>query len=223
MDGESFDRLSVVVHRLRDQATRRGALRLLLGGSVAAAGGLLTQDADAKKHKNKKHKNKKHKNCRGYGAKCQSWRDCCSGNCFGNRCFQSGGGGGGGGGGKHCGGRRCPAGWGCCRSNGVSVCVPNNFPTCCGGNSYSSGYRCCGGPYGGACPFGGECCGGFNQCCQSGWKCCGSNTCIPKDWDCDDFFLQQAESDGVSTESKPRIPSAAPVTIDDSDWITLEP
>ena len=32
MDGESFDRLSVVVHRLRDKATRRGALGLMLGG-----------------------------------------------------------------------------------------------------------------------------------------------------------------------------------------------
>ena len=41
MDGESFDRLSVVVHRLRDNATRRGALGLVLGGSVAALSGLL--------------------------------------------------------------------------------------------------------------------------------------------------------------------------------------
>ena len=53
---ESFDRLSVVVHRLRDKATRRGALGLMLGGSIAAASGLLTEDAAAKKH-NKRHRN----------------------------------------------------------------------------------------------------------------------------------------------------------------------
>ena len=69
MDGESFDRLSVVVHRLRDKATRRGALGLVLGGSVAAVSGLLTEDAGAKKH-NKNGKNKKNKDCRGFGAKC---------------------------------------------------------------------------------------------------------------------------------------------------------
>ena len=54
MDGESFDRLSVVVHRLREKASRRTALRLLLGGSAVAAGGLLVDSADArKKNKNK--------------------------------------------------------------------------------------------------------------------------------------------------------------------------
>ena len=60
MDGESFDRLSVVVHRLRDKATRRGALGLMLGGSIAAVSGLLTEDAGAKKH-NKRDRNKKNK------------------------------------------------------------------------------------------------------------------------------------------------------------------
>src|SRR5687767_9928700 len=68
MDGDSFDRLSVVVHRLRDTATRRGALGLLLGGSVAAVSGLLAGDAEARR----RNRNKKNSNCRGFGGKCRS-------------------------------------------------------------------------------------------------------------------------------------------------------
>ena len=39
MDGSSFDKLSVSVHRLREQASRRNALRLLAGGTAAAVAG----------------------------------------------------------------------------------------------------------------------------------------------------------------------------------------
>ncbi len=53
MDGSSFDKLSVSVHRLREQASRRSALRLLAGGTIAAVGGAVTTEADAKKKKNK--------------------------------------------------------------------------------------------------------------------------------------------------------------------------
>src|SRR5215217_8779025 len=102
MDGESFDRLSVVVHRLRDKATRRGALGLLLGGSVAAVSGTLADDAGAK------HKNKKHNKCRGFGAKCGSNKHCCFSKCRSGRCWY-----GGGGGQKHCGGRICQSDWRC--------------------------------------------------------------------------------------------------------------
>ena len=75
MDGKSFDRLSVVVHRLREQATRRGALRLLLGGSLAVAGTLVADEGEARRRKNRKRKK-----CRGYGAVCGGNRDCCAGN-----------------------------------------------------------------------------------------------------------------------------------------------
>src|SRR5687768_5243786 len=99
MDGESFDRLSVVVHRLRDRATRRGALRMLAGGAVALASGLLGDEAEARKgHNNKRHRRNNKKYCRGFGGRCYSQRDCCGGRCYGGFCFGSGGGGG-----KHCG------------------------------------------------------------------------------------------------------------------------
>ena len=212
MDGESFDRLSVVVHRLRDSATRRGALGLLLGGSLAAAGALWGQDAAAKKNK----KNKK--NCRGYGGKCDRNSDCCYSNCRNGFCWY--GGGGGGGGKKKCGGRKCSAGWSCCKTAGVSICVPDNYPTCCGGSSYIPGYKCCGG--GGACPFNGECCGGFNLCCQSGYKCCGNGRCCPDGWHCGDFVCEYRQSADIGLESVQTMPFADPVAVDDGDWISLE-
>src|SRR5215203_4669912 len=123
MDGESFDRLSVVVHRLRDKATRRGALRLVLGGSIAAVSGMLAEVADARK------RNKKN-NCRGYGGSCSSNRDCCFSNCRSRRCWY------GDGGRNRCGGKTCDNGWGCCKYSGVSVCVPRNYPVCCGNQSF---------------------------------------------------------------------------------------
>ncbi|MFN8678984.1 MAG: hypothetical protein U0Z70_21570 [Thermomicrobiales bacterium] len=194
MDGSSFDKLSVSVHRLREQASRRNALRLLAGGAAAAVAGAIVTDTDAKK--NKKYKNK-YKKCRNnfYGGFCNGSKDCCNGKCRNGICWYNGGGGGGGGG--RCGNVRCPNGWSCRKQGTVHICSPYNYPNYCGNNTYWNGnYRCCNGGYNGiACPSG-ECCG-IATCCQSGWKCCGNNTCIPNTWDCDDFF-RSAEVGGES-------------------------
>jgi hypothetical protein len=213
MDGESFDRLSVIVHRLGDGATRRGALRTLLGGSLAAASGLLAEGTEAKKHRRRR-------GCKGFGGGCNSNRDCCNGRCRNGFCFPGNGGGGGGGGGNRC-NRGCQNGWQCCRQNGVDVCVPNNLPTCCGGNGFNSGFHCCGGN-GGACPSGWDCCGGFNQCCSAGWKCCGNGRCCPDGWFCRNDGTCQANQDARSSGASGEVvPSREPVTIDDNDWIDL--
>jgi len=221
MDGESFDRLSVVVHHLREKATRRGALGLLLASSAAAAG-LLQDDASAKNKKNKNknnNKNKKNSNCRGYGGSCWSNKDCCYSDCRNGRCWY-----GDGGGNNQCGGRTCDADWGCCTSNGISVCVPHTFPTCCGNYGFANGYTCCGG-YGGACLGGLDTCTGqFGLCCQPGWKHCQnsfSSTCIPNSWDCNQFFYQSSQNAGISTESADPIPTADPVAVPAEDWIEL--
>jgi hypothetical protein len=227
MDGKSFDRLSVGVHRLREQASRRGAFRLLLGGSLAAVGVGVAAEADAKhknknKHKNKKHKNKNryNKNCRGYGTTCRSHNDCCNGSCRNGFCFYNGGGGGGGG---NCGNQYCPNGWRCRNQGGVQVCVPDNFDNYCGNNNwYGPNYNCCNGFYGGACLTGGECCGGAGMCCQSGWRCCGGGICIPQGWDCNDFYLQSAGGD-VGVESTDPIPSMAPTPVDADAYYTSAP
>ncbi len=194
MDGSSFDRLSVSVHRLREQASRRNALRLLAGATVAAVGSVIATETDAKKNKNKNYK--KAKKCKNnfYGGFCKGNKNCCNGQCRNGICWYNGGGGGGNGG---CGGVRCPNGW-TCRKQGVAhICSPYNYPNYCGNNTYWNGnYRCCNGGYGGiACPSG-ECCG-IATCCQSGWKCCGNNTCIPNNWNCNDFY-QNAEIGGES-------------------------
>ncbi|MCC7025065.1 MAG: hypothetical protein IT338_19695 [Thermomicrobiales bacterium] len=221
MDGEAFDRLSVAVHRLRGQATRRGALRMLLGGSVAAASGLLGHDAEAKKKK--KNKNKKN-NCRGYGGRCKKNGDCCYGKCRNGWCYYNGSGGGGGGN-KNCGGRKCPSGWGCCKQNGVSICRPNTFPTCCGNKGWTDGYRCCNSRSGQVCPINQECCG--ISCCQDGWKCCGNGRCCPDGWRCGKIaceFRQVAVNGEVATDSVQTMPFADPVDpeVSDKDWITLD-
>jgi len=214
MDGSSFDKLSVSVHRLRDQASRRGAVRLLLGGSLAAIGVGVAAESDAKKKKNKKHKNKKY--CRGYGTTCNHSGDCCNGKCRYGFCWYDGGGGGGGG---NCGGQYCPNGWRCRNQGGVHVCVPDNYGNYCGNNTwYGNNYNCCGGYYGGACLTGGDCCGGAGLCCQSGWKCCGGSTCIPQGWNCSDFNLQS-----VGVESADTIPSMAPTPVDENDYYVSAP
>ncbi len=221
MDGESFDRLSVVVHRLRDQASRRSAFRLLLGGALVGAGALAADDTDAKKKNKNRNKNARRKRCRGYGAGCGSNRDCCNGKCRNGRCWYTGNGGGGGG--RNCGGAHCPNGWRCRSQAGVHVCVPNNFPTYCDGkNWYTSDYRCCDGIPSGACRAGNECCGGAGQCCQNGWKCCSGRTCIPNDWDCNDFTRQSAAGD-VAIAAEGRIPSMEPTPVPESDYITIDP
>jgi hypothetical protein len=216
MDGESFDRLSVVVHRLRNKATRRGALGLVLGGSLAAIGGLLTDDAGAKKRN--KNSKKKNKNCRGFGAKCGSNKDCCYSKCRSGRCWY------GSRGGNRCGGKVCDAGWGCCNFSGVSVCVPHDYPVCCGNQSFANGYTCCGGT-GGAC-LGGvtSCTGQFGVCCQSGWKYCTSGfyegQCVPNGWSCSDLS-QESQANDISAESTEPVPTAPPMPISPADWINL--
>ena len=188
MDGESFDRLSVVVHRLRDKATRRSALGLLLGGSVAAAGALMSDDAAARKNKNRKKDN-----CRGFGAKCSRNSDCCFSKCRNGRCWY--GGGGGGGGGSRCNGQRCPSGWECCRLSGVDVCVPRNHPTCFNNGICPVGWRTCG--------FNGpvrNCCGPNERCCSSNGF---NNVCLNEFFSCDDFFGNSLRTEGADEVSEP--------------------
>lgn len=215
MDGEAFDRLSVQWQRLREQATRRSALQVLLGGSLAAAIGLAGDRSEAK-NKNRKHKYKK---CRGYGAFCDGNHDCCAGNCRNNHCYP---GNGGGGNGHNCNGINCPNGWDCQRNYNVYVCVPNNYNNCCGGYCYGGSYNCCDGYYGnGACPAGWDCCG-FNQCCGDNQHCCGNGRCCPNGWSCngngtcDPYYY-----DGVSTSSAESIPSTPAVTIDESQYYKI--
>jgi hypothetical protein len=188
MDEKSFDRLSVVVHRLRDKTTRRGALGLLFGGSLAAAGTLLGEDAAARK--GKKNRNRKKNNCRGFGGRCDSNRDCCFSNCRNGRCWY-GGGGGGGGGNKRCGGRRCQNGFDCCRVSGIDLCVQRGHPACFN-NGICPGGRTCGwnGP--------------VRTCCPSGTHCCSfNNFCLNNMFDCDDFFGNSFRTESASEVSEP--------------------
>lgn len=213
MDGESFDRLSIVIHRLRDKATRRSALGLALGGSVAAVSGLLAEDAGAR------HRNQAKNDCRGFGGPCSSNRDCCYSKCRSGRCWH------GRARRKRCGGRNCPSGWGCCSSSGISLCVPRKYPVCCGSQSFVNGYTCCGGS-GGACLGGVDSCTGqFGVCCQSGTRYCTSGffkgQCIPNGWSCDDLS-QSSQSGGISAESTEPIPTTAPAAISPADWIDLQ-
>jgi len=230
MDGESFDRLSVVVHRLSERATRRGIFGLVLGGSLTAAESMRSENAGAR-HKNKRRKNNhnnhnnrnnnKNWNCRGLGGRCWSSRDCCNSSCRSGRCWY-----GGDSGNQQCGGQNCQNGWGCCSQGGVSVCVPQNFPTCCGNRSFANGYTCCGN-LGGACLGGIDTCTGqFGLCCQPGWKHCNNSftsTCIPNNWDCDQFFFQSSQNGGVTAQSGEHIPSQPPVEIPAGDWVELPP
>jgi hypothetical protein len=214
MDGETFDRLSVQIQRLRDQATRRGALRVLLGGSLAAVGGFFGKEAAAK---NKRRRNK-YSRCRGYAAFCDSHHDCCTNNCINNRCFP----GHGGGGGRNCNGINCPNGWSCRRNGNVSVCVPNNFNNCCGGYCYGSSFNCCNNFYGaGACPFGWDCCGGFNQCCGENQFCCGNGQCCPDGWYCGNIACYANQNAAIASDSSTSRPFIAPVTIGESQYYKL--
>jgi hypothetical protein len=220
MDGESFDRLSVTVDRLRDRATRRGALGIVLGGALVAASRLRGDGAVAKnKNKNNKNKNGK-KKCRGYGGKCDRTKDCCSGSCRNGRCWYTGNGGGGGG--KKCGGRTCPSGWRCCKRNGIAVCTPPTYPTCCDNFGYPSGYFCC--TYGGgACLSGRECCPGLTTgCCQEGWKCCGDGRCCPDGWECGDFVCYANQDAEIASAAVETIPSVEAEPVDENDRFALE-
>jgi hypothetical protein len=135
MDEESFDRLSVAVNRLREKATWRGTLGRVLGGSLAAISGQLTEDAGPKKRSGSS-KNTRNKNGGGFGGTFGSSKDCCCSKCRSGRCWSDRNGR------KRCGGRTCQADWGCCRSSGVSVCVPRSYPICCGNQSFANVYTC---------------------------------------------------------------------------------
>jgi hypothetical protein len=184
MDGESFDRLSVVVHRLRDTATRRGALRLLLGGSAATALLVLEGETEARRRRRRRGR------CKGFGGRCGSSRDCCDGRCRNGFCFP-----GGGGGGNNCNGQRCPDGWGCCRVSGVDVCVPRNHPACFNNGICPNTWRTCG--------FNGP----VRRCCQPNERCCNNgqfdNFCLNDFFNCDDFFPDSLRAEGAPEVSEP--------------------
>lgn len=201
MDGDSFDRLSVVVNRLREKASRRDALRLLLGGSAVAAGGLLVESADARK----KNKNK-NKKCRGFGGRCGSNRDCCNGQCRNGFCFPSSGNGGGNGG--RCNGRFCPSGQRCCRLNGFDVCVYDNHPFC----------------FNNTCPSGWERCGGAFQCCGPDQQCCSNGRCCPdlSGWSCGDIACEFDSNNRSAGEAIETTPFEDPTDFSEADSADLE-
>ncbi len=208
MDGETFDRLSVGVHRLRERVTRRGALGVLLGGTLAAVG-LSADETDARRRRRKKKKG-----CKGFGGRCSSNRDCCNGRCQGRVCFPNGGGGGGGG--NRCNGQRCPDGWECCQqwASGVDVCVPRNHPSC-----FNNG----------ECPFTWDHCGWngpIRECCSPDQRCCDDNfgdpICISDFFDCDDFFDRSGRVDGASAESDDSIQSSDPIPVTEIDPAEFE-
>ena len=74
MDETSFDRLAVAVDCIRGKASRRGALRALLGGSLAAAV-LAPPTSEAAE-----------RSCSGLGSRCRRDGDCCSDRCRSNIC-----------------------------------------------------------------------------------------------------------------------------------------
>ncbi len=191
MDGDSFDQLSVGVHRLREGVTRRGAVGVLFGGLLAAVG-VNADETDARRRRRKKKK----KGCKGFGGRCSSSRDCCNGRCQGRFCVPHGGGGGGGG---SCNGRRCSGDERCCRFNGIDMCLPRWHDACRFDND--------------ECAFAGEPCGWNGPvrfCCQSYYQCCDSDRrlCCPDfdDWRCGDIaceFRQDARAAGDTVETTP--------------------
>ncbi|MCA9862055.1 MAG: hypothetical protein R2853_04100 [Thermomicrobiales bacterium] len=222
MDGSSFDKLSVSVHRLREQASRRNALRLLAGGTAAAVAGAIVTEADAKKKKHKKNKYKnKYKKCRNnwYGGFCNGNKDCCNGKCRNGICWYNGGGGGRGG----CGGVRCPNGWSCRKQGTVHICSPYNYPNYCGNNTYwTDNNNCCSGYAGGACPVGWECCGS-SGCCAVGQKCCGNGRCCPDGWYCGNITCESRQAADISGESVETQPFIAAVPPDAGDSFVFVP
>jgi hypothetical protein len=201
MDGESFDRLSVAVHRLRDQATRRGALRLLLGGSVAAVTGLAVDETEARKRRHKKRR----KGCKGFGGRCNGSRDCCDGRCRNGFCFPGNGGGGGGNG--CC--RGFPNDYRCCRFNGVDICVPRNDVRCNDGDFCPNGWETCG--------FNGpvrDCCSPDTHCCRDDF---GGHFCLNDMFDCDDFFDTNSQSADSATASNRDEAVSDPIPVTEID------
>ena len=226
MDGETFDRLSVAVHRLRDGATRRQALRAVAAGGTA---GLLTRlrageaeaacvgrrdrcsrggqfcghrDRDVGCDRLPRHCRRDGERCCGRdGTGCAADCDCCRGfACDGGRCRS----GDGDGGGRRCGGVPCRRGWSCCRFRGVARCIDRDHLHCCRG---------------GICPRGWDCCGRDGGCCSKGWKCCGRSGCCPDGWRCTRGGCEPRRNARVATASAEPVPFAEPVRPDGREWV----
>ena len=197
MDGESFDRLSVIVHRLRNKTTRRRALGVLLSGSVAAVSGKLADDAGARDRNRTTTAAASAGSARQTGtAVPQSADTDAAGLAVGAVVVVVV--------------RSVVAGR---IVNPVGIVVgpaASRFASrattrsAAESKSFANGYQCCGGS-GGACPGGvNSCTGQFGICCQSGWKYCNSGfykgQCIPKDWSCNDLS-HSSQSDDIAAES----------------------
>jgi hypothetical protein len=158
MDGASFDRLSRIVHRLNHQETRRGALRTLaVGGLAALLNRLETEDAKAA--------------CKRLWGRCSRDGECCQRlRCRGGRCLPRNGGDGGG---ENCGGTPCDRDWTCCRISGVSRCIDRDRLICCRSSICERGGDCCDST---CCSKGWKCCGD-GRCCPKDWRC-GNTACL---------------------------------------------
>ncbi len=219
MDDRSFDRLARVVSGLRSGATRRGALKALLGGALAIPALAAADDGEAKK-KNKKRKSRKARNrwwdndwgCRANWQYCTRNAQCCSGACRNNICgyYDPGYPGG------TCKNTNCPDGWSCRKvANGVHVCMPNGSSSCCNGACWPDGYRCC---KGGACGPGMSCCGN-GTCCTSGLKCCGSSCCpTGNGWRCQNGRCKLRVKAGAQSQA-----GIGPMDPVPTDWSVATP
>ncbi|MCC6314021.1 MAG: hypothetical protein IT337_08390 [Thermomicrobiales bacterium] len=218
MDDTRFDRLSVVVDKLRTGASRRETLRLLLAGSLAAAAATV-EDAEAKK---KKHKNRNKNSCRGWGSRCSRNKDCCNGRCRSGVCQLNNGNwwnGNPGNGGTRCrtpgGTITCLPGYECSTVAGVHVCVPKGYNVCCGNNCFSNdwNWKCCGNSswgFQGGCPSSMRCCSTRYgaRCCPSGMRCSNAG-CWPR------TASRAARAAGTAPVPKP--------TFGDDAWVTVTP
>jgi hypothetical protein len=158
MDGASFDRLTRTVHRLRHQATRRQALRILAVGGLA---GLLTrlETDDAKAA------------CTRLLRPCSRRGECCRGlTCRRGRCRPRNDGGGGG---DDCGGKTCSRDLSCCNIKGFHQCIDRDYLRCCRSGICERDGDCCGD---GCCSSGQKCCGD-GRCCPKDWRC-GRTACL---------------------------------------------
>jgi hypothetical protein len=221
MDGASFDRLSLFVHRMNDRATRRQALRtLVVSGITAALTQLRTEDAAACTQR--RHQCSRNGDCCGYpnqdiycdalpsscdrngdrccgrsGASCSRKCDCCRGlTCSGGRCRSSNDGGG------SCGNTTCPSGQKCCTISGFPQCIDPDFLHCCQSAICTKGWDCCG-----------------KFCCSSGWKCCGNGLCCPDGWRCGKTACDPSRTSATAEASAESIPFAEPVPSDEQHWI----
>jgi hypothetical protein len=218
MEDSAFDRLSLLVHRLRDRTSRRTALRSLAASGVA--GGLLRLGIEEGSAACTRRRRRCDTNgeccgrrvicdrlsrvcdrrgdrcCGRRDASCSSRCDCCAGlRCGGGRC-----GGSSDGGSDLCGGNSCGRGEKCCTVSGVSRCIPET-------------YHCC---RSAVCAQTQECCGA--GCCSSDWKCCGEGQCCPDDWQCGQTACLATQDAGVSAQAEQSMPFAEPDPFDAKKW-----